>query len=101
MPFPSWATRHSYCCWWLHKRVWHEGPNLSHAVQAMLGFAADLIGEQLTGGKGPLQQIGLGIGQPLNPDLAGFGLAVWIGFFALAAVGFGKLGQQTGGNDIY
>lgn len=68
---------------------------------AMLGFAADLIGEQLTGGKGPLQQIGLGIGQPLNPDLAGFGLAVWIGFFALAAVGFGKLGQQTGGNDIY
>ena len=64
-------------------------------MQAMLGFAADLIGEQLTG-KGPLAQIGLGTGQPLNPELAGFGLAVWVGFFALAAVGFGKLGEQTG-----
>jgi len=68
---------------------------------AMLGFAADLIGEQLTGGKGPLAQIGLGIGQPLNPELAGFGLAVWIGFFLVAAIGYGNFGQQDGNEDIY
>jgi photosystem II protein len=70
---------------------------------AMLGFAADLIGEQLTGGKGPLAQIGLGIGQPLNPDLAGFGLSVWIGFFLVAAVGYGgkSFGEQEGGEDLY
>lgn len=70
---------------------------------AMLGFAADLIGEQLTGGKGPLAQIGLGIGQPLNPDLAGFGLAVWIGFFLVAAIGYGgkSFGESEGGEDMY
>jgi hypothetical protein len=37
---------------------------------AMIGFASGIIGEKLTG-KGPLAQIGLGLGQPLNTDFAG------------------------------
>ena len=55
----------------------------------MLGFASAIIGEQLTNGKGPLAQIGLGIGQPLNTELAGAGLFLWIGVFAVAAIGYG------------
>ena len=56
---------------------------------AMLGFASAIIGEQLTNGKGPLAQIGLGIGQPLNTELAGAGLFLWIGVFTVAAIGYG------------
>ena len=52
------------------------------------GFASGIIGEKLTG-KGPLAQIGLGIGQPLNTDFAGAGLALWVGVFLAAAIGYG------------
>lgn len=70
---------------------------------AMIGFAAAIIGEQLTGGKGPLAQIGVGIGQPLNTDLAGAGLFLWIGVFFVAAIGYGttddpKFLGETGGD---
>ena len=54
----------------------------------MLGFASAVIGEQLTG-KGPLAQIGLEIGQPLNTEIAGAGLFLWIGVFLVAALGYG------------
>jgi photosystem II protein len=74
---------------------------------AMLGFASAIIGEQLTNGKGPLAQIGLGIGQPLNTELAGAGLFLWIGVFAVAAIGYGTtddakfLGETDGDKRIY
>lgn len=68
---------------------------------AMLGFAAELIGEELTGGKGPLAQIGIPLGQPLNTEIAGAALFLWIGFFAVAAIGAGNFGQQTGNEEIY
>ena len=45
-------------------------------VAALQGFASELIGEILTGGKGPLGQIGVPIGQPLNSEVGGFALAV-------------------------
>lgn len=67
---------------------------------AMLGFAAELIGEELTG-KGPLAQIGIPLGQPLNKEIAGAALFLWIGFFAVAAIGAGNLGQQTGNEEVY
>jgi len=68
---------------------------------AMLGFAAELIGEELTGGKGPMAQIGIPLGQPLNKEVAGAALFLWIGFFAVAAIGAGNFGQQSGNEDIY
>ena len=40
----------------------------------------------LTKGKGPIGQLGLPLGLPLNPELAGFGLAVWVGFFLVAGL---------------
>jgi len=68
---------------------------------AMLGFAAELIGEELTGGKGPMAQIGIPLGQPLNKEIAGAALFLWIGFFAVAAIGAGNFGQQSGNEEIY
>lgn len=72
---------------------------------AMLGFASELIGEKLTGGRGPLGQIGVPLDLPLNSGLAGFGLLVWVGFFAAAAIGFGNTGsgpgQDEGDEGIY
>jgi photosystem II protein len=68
---------------------------------AMLGFAFAIIGEKLTGGKGPLAQIGIPLGQPLNPTYAGLALAVWIGFFGLAAIGYNNFGQTDGDEGIY
>ncbi|KAK9823550.1 hypothetical protein WJX72_003663 [[Myrmecia] bisecta] len=68
---------------------------------AMLGFAAALIGEKLTGGKGPLGQVGLPLNVNVNPAYASVGLAVWIGFFLVAAVGYNNFGQQDGNEDIY
>ena len=38
---------------------------------AMIGFAAALVGEIQTGGKGPLGQLALPIQTPVNPDVAG------------------------------
>lgn len=74
---------------------------------AMLGFSAALIGEQLTGGKGPLAQIGIPLGQELNPQYAGAGLFLWIGVFLVAAIGYGSTqdarfyGELEGNEDIY
>jgi len=68
---------------------------------AMLGFAAELVGEVLTKGKGPIAQLGLPLNLPLNPELAGFGLAVWVGFFLVAAIGYGNFGQQEGDEGVY
>lgn len=68
---------------------------------AMLGFAAELIGEELTGGKGPLAQLGIPLGQPLNAEIGSIGLFLWIGFFAVAAIGYGNLGQTEGDKGIY
>ncbi|KAL3151035.1 hypothetical protein ABBQ38_012904 [Trebouxia sp. C0009 RCD-2024] len=68
---------------------------------AMIGFAAAIVGEIQTGGKGPLGQLALPIQTPVNPGLAGFGLAVWIGFSLFTAIGLGNLGQAQGGEDIY
>ena len=59
----------------------------------MQGFASAIIGEKLSG-KGPLAQIGLGIGQPLNTDFAGAGLALWVGVFLAAAIGYGTTGDS-------
>jgi len=67
---------------------------------AMVGFAAALIGEKLTG-KGPVGQLGLPFDLPVNPVYAGVGLAVWVGFFLIAAVGFGNYGQTEGDEGIY
>ncbi|CAL8465037.1 g4572 [Coccomyxa elongata] len=68
---------------------------------AMLGFASELIGEVLTKGKGPLGQIGIPLNTAVNPQYATVALAVWIGFFLVAAIGFGNFGQQEGDNEIY
>ncbi|KAL3145684.1 hypothetical protein ABBQ32_003219 [Trebouxia sp. C0010 RCD-2024] len=68
---------------------------------AMIGFAAAIVGEIQTGGKGPLGQLALPIQTPVNPGLAGFGLAVWVGFSLFTAIGLGNLGQAQGGEDIY
>ena len=38
---------------------------------AMIGFAAAIVGEIQTGGKGPLGQLALPINTPVNPDVAG------------------------------
>ena len=38
---------------------------------AMIGFAAAIVGEIQTGGKGPLGQLALPIQTPVNPGLAG------------------------------
>ena len=38
---------------------------------AMIGFAAAIVGEIQTGGKGPLGQLALPIHTPVNPGLAG------------------------------
>lgn len=51
-------------------------------------WACALPGEVLTKGKGPFGQLGLPLNLPLNPGLAGFGLAVWVGFFLVAAIGY-------------
>ena len=37
----------------------------------MIGFAAAIVGEIQTGGKGPLGQVALPIHTPVNPQLAG------------------------------
>jgi len=67
---------------------------------AMLGFAAELIGELAQGGKGPLGQ--LGFQMPLFQEAGSFALAGWILFFFAAAVGAGNFpGQQETGEDIY
>jgi hypothetical protein len=67
----------------------------------MQGFASELIGEVLTKGKGPLGQIGIPLNTEVNPQFASVALAVWIGFFLFAAVGYGNWGQQEGDNEIY
>lgn len=54
-----------------------------------------------TGGKGPLAQIGVPLGQPLNTEIAGAALFLWIGFFAVAAIGAGNFGQQSGNEEVY
>ncbi len=64
------------------------------------GFASELIGEVLTKGKGPLGQIGIPL-KEVNPTYASVALAVWVGFFLVAAVGFGNFGQQEGDEEIY
>ena len=52
-----------------------------------LAFAElECVEQVLTKGKGPIGQLGLPLGLPLNPELAGFGLAVWVGFFLVAGV---------------
>lgn len=68
---------------------------------AMLGFASELLGEVFTKGKGPFGQLGVPLGQPLNSEYAGVALAVWVGFFLFAAIGFGNFGQQEGNEEIY
>lgn len=37
----------------------------------MIGFAAAIVGEIQTGGKGPLGQLALPVHTPVNPDVAG------------------------------
>lgn len=68
---------------------------------SLQGFASELIGEVLTKGKGPLGQIGIPLNSEVNPQYASVALAVWIGFFLFAAIGFGNFGQQDGDNEIY
>ncbi|KAK9841547.1 hypothetical protein WJX74_007623 [Apatococcus lobatus] len=67
---------------------------------AMLGFASELLGEIQTGGKGPLGQIGVPL-DPKGQQYAGVALALWIGVFLVAAIGFNKYGQQEGNEEIY
>jgi photosystem II 22kDa protein len=67
---------------------------------AMIGFAASIIGEKLTG-KGPVGQLGLPLDLPVSPVNVGFGLAIWVGFFLAAAIGFGNYGQTEGDEEIY
>ncbi|KAK9852590.1 hypothetical protein WJX84_007151 [Apatococcus fuscideae] len=67
---------------------------------AMLGFASELLGEIQTAGKGPLGQLGVPL-TPVGKEYAGFALALWIGVFAVAAVGFNRVGQQEGNEEIY
>ena len=55
----------------------------------------------LAGGKGPLAQLGIPLGQPLNAEIGSIGLFLWIGFFAVAAIGYGNLGQTEGDKGIY
>lgn len=45
---------------------------------AMIGFAAALVGEIQTGGKGPLGQLALPIRTPVNPDVAGMSASLYI-----------------------
>lgn len=47
---------------------------------AMIGFAAAIVGEIQTGGKGPLGQLALPIQTPVNPGLAGECLCTWFAF---------------------
>ena len=67
---------------------------------AMLGFASELVGEKLSGGKGPLGQLGLS----LAPAAQGYeivALGIWIGFFLVAAIGYGNYGEQEGAEVVY
>ena len=57
-------------------------------------------GEIQTAGKGPLGQLGVPL-TPVGKEYAGFALALWIGVFAVAAVGFNRVGQQEGNEEIY
>lgn len=43
----------------------------------MVGFAAAIVGEIQTGGRGPLGQLALPIQTPVNPGLAG---VIYLGF---------------------
>jgi photosystem II protein len=67
---------------------------------AMIGFAAACIGEKLTN-KGPLGQIGIPFGLPLNTTYAGIGLGAWVLFFLFAAIGNQKFGPEDDRTDIY
>jgi len=67
---------------------------------AMIGFASELLGEIQTGGKGPLGQLGVPL-TPKGEQFAGVALALWIGVFLVAAIGFNKYGQQEGNEEIY
>ena len=40
-----------------------------------------------------MAQIGVPLGQPLNAEIGSIGLFLWIGFFAVAAIGYGNLGH--------
>ena len=67
---------------------------------AMLGFAAEVVGEKLSGGKGPLGQLGF----PVTPAATGYefaALLIWVGFFLVAAIGYGNYGEQEGAEDVY
>ena len=59
-----------------------------------------LAGEIETAGKGPLGQIGVPL-TPKGEQFAGVALALWIGVFLVAAIGFNKYGQQEGNEEIY
>lgn len=75
---------------------------VSHvSLQCWLGHCSDPFHICHFVGKGPLAQIGIPLGQPLNKEIAGAALFLWIGFFAVAAIGAGNLGQQTGNEDVY
>lgn len=56
-----------------------KGLHMSLAVDACCVWL-----QVLTKGKGPLGQLGLPLNLPLNSELAGFGLAIWVGFFLVA-----------------
>lgn len=64
------------------------------------GFASELVGEKLSGGKGPLGQLGFSVA-PAAQGYEIVALGIWIGFFLVAAVGYGNFGQQEGNEDVY
>lgn len=67
---------------------------------AMLGFAAAIVGEKLTG-KGPLGQIGIPFHLPLDPFYSTVALGVWVFFWGVSAVGYNNFGQTEGDEEIY
>ena len=48
-----------------------------------------------------MAQLGIPLGQPLNKEISSIGLFLWIGFFAVAALGYGNIGQTEGDEGIY
>jgi photosystem II protein len=69
---------------------------------AMLGFAAELVGELYTGGKGPLGQLGFDMNSSSHaPQNATIALLLWSAFWGFSAVGYNNFGQTEGDEDIY
>ncbi len=73
---------------------------VSPELHGLADVTVHIAGEIQTNGKGPLGQIGVPL-DPKGQEYAAFALALWAGVFLVAAIGFNKVGEQQGSEEIY